>query len=103
MSKATEYRKAAVQRALEGPGHASNAQRRAAFDNVGVAEPSRALIAKVTQNAWKVTDEDFAAAKATVSEDELFDLTVCAALGQATRQIDAALAALDVAITEKAK
>jgi len=102
MSKATDFRKATVERALEGPGKSSNAQRRAAFDNVGVAEPSRALIAKVTQNAWKVTDADFAAAKASVPEDELFELTVCAALGQATRQIDAALAALDVALQEKA-
>ena len=34
---------------------------------------------------------------AGVSEDEIFELTVCAALGQATRQLDAALAALDAA------
>ena len=32
-----------------------------------------------------------------VSEDEIFELTVCAAYGQATRQLNAALAALDEA------
>jgi hypothetical protein len=38
-----------------------------------------------------------AATAAGVPEDEIFELTVCAALGQATRQLDAALAVLDAA------
>ena len=47
-----------------------------------------------------ISDADVAATKAAgVSEDEIFELTVCAALGQATRQLDAALAALDAAST----
>ena len=41
-----------------------------------------------------MTDEDVAAAKAALSEDEMFELAVCAAIGQATRQLDNALAAL---------
>ena len=32
---------------------------------------------------------------AGVSEDEIFELVVCAALGQSTRQLSAALSALD--------
>jgi adenine-specific DNA methylase len=72
--------------------------RRAAFDNQGVYEPARALVAKVAKAAWTVTDADVAATKsAGVSEDEIFELAVCAALGQATRQLDEALAALDAA------
>jgi hypothetical protein len=94
--EATRYREAVVRRALEGPGTGSAAARRAAFDNQGVGEPARALVAKVARAAWTVTDADVAATKsAGVSEDEIFELAVCAALGQATRQLDAALAVLD--------
>ena len=56
------------------------------------------LLVAVTRNAWKVTDEDVAAVKAAgVPEDQIFELAVCASLGQSTRQLDAALAALDAA------
>jgi hypothetical protein len=97
---ATRYREAVVRRALQGPGIASAAARRAAFDNQGVPEAARALVAKVAKAAWTVADADVAAAKsAGASEDEIFELTVCAALGQATRQLDDALAALDAATT----
>lgn len=87
-------------RVLEGAGQAPSGQRRAAFDNHGVAEPGRALFDKVTQHAYKVTDADVEAAKRGLSEDEIFELTICAALGQATRQLDAALLALDAAMAE---
>jgi len=87
-------RKATIERALHGAGKAAGDARRAAFDNAG--SPAAALIDKVTKTAWKVTDEDVAAAKqAGLSDDEIFELVVCAALGQSTRQLDAALAALE--------
>ena len=96
--RATRYREQVVDRAVRGPGVASPAARLAAFDNRGVNERTRALIDKVARHAWKVTREDVEATKAAgVSEDEIFELTVCAALGQATRQLQAALAALDAA------
>lgn len=96
---ANRLRAVVVERALHGPGHASGDARRAAFDNRGVSEAARVLIDKVARNAYKVTDEDVAAARASgLSEDELFELVVCASLGQATRQLDAALAALDEAV-----
>src|SRR5262245_47558768 len=95
---ATGRRKKAVERALNGPGIASPEARRAAFENRGVDEKSRALVDKVARNAWKVTAEDVAATKAAgVTEDEIFEMSVCAALGQASRQIEAALAALEIA------
>jgi hypothetical protein len=95
---AKRYREAVVRRVLQGPGRASVEARHAAFDNTGVDERARALLDKVTRRAWTVTDADVAATKAAgVSEDEIFELTVCAALGQATRQLEAALAALDAA------
>ena len=95
---ARRFRELVVDRAVDGPGMAGSAARRAAFDNHGVDERARALIDKVARHAWKVAAADVAAAKTRgVSEDEIFELTVCAALGQATRQLDAALAALDAA------
>jgi hypothetical protein len=98
MSDIRQARKALAARILEGDGRASHADRRAAFDNEGLAEPLSSLIDKVTRRAHKVTDEDIAAARASgLSEDKVFEIVVCGAIGQATRQYDSALAALDAA------
>lgn len=95
MSDIKHARRALVGRILGGKGHASETERRAAFNNAGLAEPVATLIDKVAKCSYKVTDEDMAAAKASGrSEDQIFELVVCAAIGQATRQYDAALAAL---------
>lgn len=102
MSDFTKTHGALVSRILEGDGSASLAQRRSAFDNAGLAEPMRTLISKVAQRASSVTDEDMAAARASgLSEDQLFEMVVSAAIGQATRQYNAALAALDAASKEE--
>ena len=98
MSDITQTCRRLVARILQGDGRASHAQRRAAFDNVGLAEPLRTLIDKIAKHAYKVADDDIAAARASgLSEDQIFELAVCAAIGQATRQYDTALAALDAA------
>ena len=95
MSDIRQAREALVARILEGDGTASRAQRRAAFDNAGISEPLSTLIEKVIRHAHKVTDTDIAATRASgLSEDQIFEIVVCAALGQATRQYDTALAAL---------
>jgi alkylhydroperoxidase family enzyme len=84
-----------VARILEGSGRATQNDRRAAFENVEQGEPLRTLIDKVAQRPTQVTDEDIAAVKASgLSEDEIFELVVCAAVGQATRQYNTALQAL---------
>ena len=101
MSDITKARKALVTRILEGDGKASRGQRRAAFDHTGLSERLNTLIDKVTKQAYLVTDEDVAAAKASgLSEDQIFEIVVCAAIGEAARQHDTALAALQAA-TEK--
>ena len=98
-----ELRKATIARALAGPAKAAPEQRRGAFYNQGLAPAMRALLDKVAKNAYEVTDEDVAAAKAAgITEDEIFELAVCTSLGQATRQLEAALAALDAAVGEAA-
>jgi hypothetical protein len=102
MSDITKMRKALVARVLEGDGKASHGQRRAAFANAGLVEPLSRLIGKVARHAYRLTDEDVATAKAAgLSEDQIFELVVCAAIGQATRQCDTAFAALDDAMTAK--
>ncbi|MBR7830845.1 hypothetical protein KDK95_31365, partial [Actinospica sp. MGRD01-02] len=54
---------------------------------------------KVVATPALVTDADFAAGRAAgLSEDQLFEVVVCAAVGQATRQYEAGLAALDEAL-----
>ena len=43
------------------------------------------------KHAYKVTNEDLAAARASgLSEDQIFEIVVCGAIGQATRQYDTA-------------
>jgi alkylhydroperoxidase family enzyme len=98
MSDIATPRRALLARILEGDGRAAREERRAAFANSGLAEPLRTLVDKVAKHAYKVTDEDMEAARRSgLSEDQIFELVVCAALGQATRQTDAALAALEAA------
>ena len=90
-----------VKRILDGDGTAGREDRRAAFANHGVPPAARALVDKVVNNAYKVTDEDVAEAKAAgLAEDAIFELVVCAAIGQSTRQLDSALVALDAATKE---
>jgi hypothetical protein len=100
MSDIGRARKALVARILEGEGRASRAQRKAAFDDSALSGPVGALVAKVRQRAHEVTDEDVADARANVSEDEVFEIVVCAAVGEATRQLEGALAALRRASSE---
>ena|SRR5215813_13245870 len=82
MSDITQARRAIVARILEGDGKASRAQRRAAFDNAVLAEPLRTLIDKVAKYPSTVADDEIAAAKTSdFSEDQIFELVVCAAIG----------------------
>jgi len=91
-----------VARIQEGDGEASREQRRAAFRDEGVEASLRELVSKVCGRPREVTDGDIAAVRsAGFSEDQVFEVCVCAALGQASRQLDSALAALDAAAGEK--
>ena len=98
MSDIRQAREALVRRILEGAGEASPAERRAAFNNSGLAAAVATLVEKVATNASRVTDEDINGAKASgYSEDQVFETVVCAAIGQASRQYEAGLAALEAA------
>ncbi|MEU8894920.1 hypothetical protein [Nocardia sp. NPDC048505] len=84
--------RALVERILHGPGRAAPDQRAGAFHHTEVPAAVRTLIDKVVTNSAAITDADFAATG--YSDDELFELVVCAAVGQSTRLYDAGLAAL---------
>jgi hypothetical protein len=87
---------------LDGDGRASQANRRAAFDNTGLDAPLSTLVDKVAMQAYKVTDDDIDAVKASgLSEHQIYELVVCATVGQATRQYDSALTALGEATAGK--
>lgn len=89
---------ALVARVLSGPGRASADQRARAFRNDGLDPPLDALIDQVARRPSQVTEADFAAAQAAgLSEDQLFELVICAAVGQSARLYDAGLAALTAA------
>jgi hypothetical protein len=91
-------RQALVTRIVKGPGRASVSARRAAFDCQADDSRTDALVARVAQQAWTVGDADVSQPVAAgVSEDHVFEVVVCAAVGQATRQLETALAALDQA------
>ena len=87
--------RALVDAVLHGAGTAAAAQRARAFSNEGLSPPLDALIGKVATRPAQVTEADFAAAKAAgCSEDQLFELVICAAVGESARLYEAGLAAL---------
>jgi hypothetical protein len=87
--------RALVDRILNEEGRASAEQRGRAFGNDGLSPPLDTLIGKVATRPTQVTEADFAVAKASgFSEDQLFELVICAAVGQSARLYEAGLAAL---------
>lgn len=101
MAEIAQLHRELVARVLEGNGKATAELRRAAFENADLNEPIRTLIEKVANHAHRVTDEDVAATRAAgLSEDEIFEIVICAAVGQASRQYTSALAALASATEE---
>jgi DNA-binding transcriptional ArsR family regulator len=102
-----EDKKRAAFRALQdrirtGEGRAPATLRARAFGNDGLSPPLDGLLGKVVTRPAQVTDADFTAAQAAgFSEDELFELVICAAVGHSARLYDAGLAALADAIAEE--
>ncbi|NUS07432.1 MAG: hypothetical protein HOV97_33270 [Nonomuraea sp.] len=90
---------ALVDRVLRGEGRAPAEQRARAFAGDGLPPPLDTLIRKVADTPVRVTDADLAAAKASGhTEDQLFELMVCAAVGRSARMYDAGSAALAEAV-----
>jgi hypothetical protein len=80
---------------LESPGRTAPATRLAAAEGGSLPAPLDSYITKVRDQSYRVTDRDIAALTAAgVSEDEIFELTVAAALGAALLRFDAGMRVL---------
>lgn len=88
---------------LDDPGALDPSTRKAAATNGAQVDGEKgkviqALAAKIHGGAYRVTEEDIAAArKAGLSEDEVFELVVSSAVGAAKTRFDAAMSALAAA------
>ena len=58
MTASGPLRKALIDRLLAGEGTTSHSERRAAFENTGLAEPIQSLVQKVTTRSTSVTDRN---------------------------------------------
>ncbi|OMC15973.1 hypothetical protein A5735_01285 [Mycolicibacter heraklionensis] len=104
MSDISELHQELLGRVLGQGGTAPPELRRAAYGNTGLQEPISTLIDKVALRSHSVADEDVAAVRAAgLSEDQIFEIVVCAAVGQATRQYAGALEALAAAEGREAR
>ncbi|HEU0169377.1 MAG TPA: hypothetical protein VFS62_16485 [Chloroflexota bacterium] len=82
-------------RLLAGPGTAPPELRSKAFEDRDVPDALAELIGKVAKRSFRMTDADFAAPLAAgFTEDQLFELVICAAAGESSRLYHAGLAAL---------
>ena len=69
--------------------------RRAALERTELAPALAAYVDQVETNAAGIRDEDLAALTAAgLDEEQIFELTLAAALGAGLRRLDAALAAV---------
>lgn len=95
MTDIARLRRELVSRVLDSDASAPPGLRRNAFDNAGLEDPVQTLVGKVAARSYAVTDEDVAAVRAAgLSEDQVFEIVVCAAVGAADRQYTSAMAAL---------
>lgn len=80
---------------LASPGATPPSLREALTDVGDVPEDLREYVGKVRHHAYRVTDDDVAALKAAgYTEDQLFEITVSAAVGAGLLRLHAGLASL---------
>jgi hypothetical protein len=88
-------RDSALGSVLDGPGHTEPSLRHAVAENRNVPPDLAPLIAKIHAHAYRVTNEDVAAAQRTLGDDRLFEVIVSAAMGASRQRLTAGLAALE--------
>lgn len=80
---------------LDGPGHLPPALRRAAATLGALPAPYAGYVEQVATQAYRLTDADVGALLAAgTSEDEVFEISVSAAVGAGMRRYRAGMAAL---------
>lgn len=93
---------ATMEATLLGPrGVASVELRQAAMNGAPSADPALdAYLEKVRAAAYTVLPDELKALQAKYSDDQLFDVTLCAGYGAAKQRHEAAMKALDAAWSE---
>jgi len=92
-----KLRENVLESVLRSPGESDPAIRSAAADGTGVPADLQTLVEKIHRHAYKVTDEDIARAQSKYTDDQLFEIVVCAALGASRQRLFAGLEALEKA------
>lgn len=87
-------RRATVDAALRGEGELPSKVREALARGEGPDE-MRALLAKVRDHAYEVTDQDLDALRGRYTDDQLFEAVVAMVLGAADARLRAGLRALE--------
>jgi hypothetical protein len=83
------------QAVFKGPGQVDPAMRQSAATGEALSEPWLSYTNKIRNEAWSVADSDIDDLRAAGhSEDEIFEMTVAAALGASLRMLDAGMQAL---------
>ena len=81
--------------ALERPGTLPEQERRRCFEGDPPAQLAP-YVEKVRRHAYRVTDDDVASLRqAGYSEDQIFEATVCTALGAGLSRLEKGLALLE--------
>lgn len=86
-----------VERVLNAPGELDPRARQALLEERTEGVPPALLpyLEKVAHSAWTVTDEDIEELRrAGISEDQIFEATIVAAVGAGLKRLRAGLAAL---------
>jgi hypothetical protein len=86
-----------LNRVLLGAGDTEPNLRQAAAKGQGVPADLEKLVDKIHQHAYKVTDDDIAAAQARDGDDKMFEIIVSAAIGASNQRLQAGLKALSEA------
>ena len=92
-----QLRDAVFDAVFRGPGESDPLLRAAAAKNEGLPPDLAALVTKIHDHAFKVTNEDVAAPQRVYGDDAMFEIIVSATLGASRARLDAALAALEEA------
>jgi hypothetical protein len=91
----------AIRAILSTPGATDISLRRALLDRtrlgcVQVPDNLRNLVDKIAERAWTINDEDFDRVRhAGYSEDQIYEVTMAAALGAGLERFDAGLRAIE--------
>jgi alkylhydroperoxidase family enzyme len=98
MGRLPDGYRALVDAVRQRRGTATAEQRIRAFRNTETDPALRPLLDKVATRPTGITDADFDRARAAgLTDDQLFEVVVAAAVGRSTRMYESALAALDEA------